>query len=157
VTAAAAPSPLPLADEPGRGNRVADAMITCPVVHDLSAGIDGIRAFFTDEHVHMALVVGPGRLLVTAIERSDLPAGSLAPGAAAELGRLAGRTIGPVQALDTATALLQREGRRRLAVVDDRGRLVGLLCLKKDQSGYCSDDSVRARGEVPGRRRRCPA
>jgi len=33
------------------------------------------------------------------------------------------------------------------AVVDDRGILLGLLCLKKDGTGYCSDDGVQRRAE----------
>jgi hypothetical protein len=40
-----------------------------------------------------------------------------------------------------------RERRRRLAVVDESGRLLGLLCLKKDQCGYCSDEGIRERAQ----------
>jgi hypothetical protein len=36
-------------------------------------------------------------------------------------------------------------GRRRLAVVDDRGLLVGLLCLKRSGRGFCSAADVAAR------------
>jgi hypothetical protein len=48
-----------------------------------------------------------------------------------------------------------RHGRRRPAVVDDSGRLLGLLCLKKDGTDYCSDEGVRDRAQhatQPGRR-----
>ena len=34
---------------------------------------------------------------------------------------------------------------RRLAVVDDDHRLLGLLCLKRSGSGFCSDDDVISR------------
>jgi hypothetical protein len=37
------------------------------------------------------------------------------------------------------------EKRRRLAVVDHTGRLLGLLCLKHDGRGYCTDEGIRAR------------
>ena len=37
---------------------------------------------------------------------------------------------------------LLRERRRRLAVVGEGGRLLGLLCLKKDGTGYCSDEGI---------------
>ncbi len=137
---------FPAAAGNGRTRRfVADAMISCPKTHGVEATVDDIRALFEDEHVHMALIVAAGRRLVTTIERPDIPARSAARSPAAELGMLAGRTAGPAQALEAVTAGLLRERRRRLAVVDDCGRLLGLLCLKKDGSGYCSDDNIRQR------------
>jgi hypothetical protein len=36
-------------------------------------------------------------------------------------------------------------GRRRAAVTSADGRLLGLLCLKASQVGFCSDTDVRAR------------
>jgi hypothetical protein len=36
-------------------------------------------------------------------------------------------------------------GRRRAAVTSADGRLLGLLCLKASQAGFCSDHDVRAR------------
>ncbi len=43
--------------------------------------------------------------------------------------------------------MLLARGRRRLAVVDERGALLGLLCLKRRLTGFCSDADVAARGE----------
>jgi hypothetical protein len=45
-------------------------------------------------------------------------------------------------------------GRRRAAVTSADGRLLGLLCLKASQTGFCSEQDVRARalgkaGSVP--------
>jgi hypothetical protein len=48
-------------------------------------------------------------------------------------------------------ALLVRTGRRRLAVVDEEGRLLGLVCLKRRRTGYCTDAGVAERA----RSRRC--
>ena len=45
-----------------------------------------------------------------------------------------------------------REERRRLAVLDDSGRLIGLLCLKGNGTGYCADDGRRGRRELVCRR-----
>jgi CBS-domain-containing membrane protein len=126
---------------------VADAMVTCPKTHGLDTVVDEIRAFFVDDHVHMALIVASDRRLVTTIERPDLPASSSGSSWAVELGALPGRTVAPSAALDAVTAALLRDQRRRLAVVDDRGRLIGLLCLKKSGTGYCSDGDVRERAE----------
>jgi hypothetical protein len=145
VTTLAAAALPPVAGDARTGQVVADAMIRCPKTHDLGTTADEIRAFFEDDHVHMALIVRTDRRLVTTIERADLSARPAVRTLAAELGTLTGRTVGPARNLDAVTAGLLRERRRRQAVVDDRGRLLGMLCLKKDGSGYCSDDNVRQR------------
>jgi len=129
--------------------RVADAMVTCPVTHGPDCGLAAIREFFTDEHRHMALIVGADGRLITAIERPDLAAATSPSGLAAELGTLGGRTAAPADALGAVTARLLREGRRRLAVVDSAGRLLGLLCLKRSGAGYCSDEGIRQRARSP--------
>jgi CBS domain-containing protein len=79
------------------------------------------------------------------VERADLPA--TLPGAtpARSVGTLAGRTVGPDDPVERAAAILARQRRRRLAVVDGAGRLLGLLCLKRSRTGFCSDADVRAR------------
>jgi len=117
-------------------------MITRPQTHDLASGLHDIVACFEDDHVHMALVVAPDGRLISTIERVELPPSGPASLRACELGTLTGRTIDPAAGLDATTALLVRQRRRRLAVVDDSGRLLGLLCLKKDCTGYCSDDGI---------------
>ena len=127
------------------GTRVADAMITCPKTHGPRSSIDEIRALFDDDHVHIALIVAAGGRLISTIERSDLAAATAYSGPVAGLGTLAGRTVGPSSHLEVAAAALVREGRRRLAVVDHRGRLLGLLCQKWGGRGYCTDEGVRSR------------
>lgn len=129
------------------GNRVADVMVRFPKTHGSGSGLEEIRAFFGDDHVHMALIVAADGRLVTTIERSDLAAAIPDSTLARELGTLTGRTTGPVDPLDAATAALLRGRRRRLAVIDDSGRLLGLLCLKKDETGYCSDEGIRGRAQ----------
>jgi hypothetical protein len=93
----------------------------------------------------VALIVAADGRLVTTIERPDLAAAPSRSRQAGELGTLAGRTVGPSDDLDAATAVLLRDGRRRLAVVDHSGRLLGLWCLKRDRTGFCSDESIRQR------------
>jgi len=130
------------------GRRVADAIVTHPKTHGPGSGLETIRAFFEDDHVHMALIVATDGRLVTTIERPDLTAATSGSAPVATLGTLSGRTAGPTDPLDAATATLLREGRRRLAVVDDSGRLLGLLCLKRDGTGYCSDEGIRERSRL---------
>lgn len=114
-------------------------------MHGPGSRLAEIQAFFQDDHVHMALIVAMDGLLVTTIERRDLAAALPGATPAGELGTLTGRTAGPADPLDATTAALLRAQRRRLAVVDDSGRLVGLLCLKKDGTGYCCDEGIRER------------
>lgn len=40
---------------------------------------------------------------------------------------------------------MTRAGQRRLAVIDDDSqRLLGLLCLKRSRTGFCTDEGVAA-------------
>ena len=132
------------------GTCVGDGMVARPKTHRPEAQLDEIRSLFEDDHVHMALIVTTDGRLLTTIERPDLAAAPSRSTPAVGLGRLAGRTVGPSDALAAATARLLREGRRRLAVVDDSGRLLGLLCLKRDGTGYCSEEGIRARARQRG-------
>jgi hypothetical protein len=129
--------------------RVRDAMVTGPKIHGMDTLLEDIRSLFEDDHVHMALIVAEG-LLITTIERSDLlePFSGSTP--ACQVGTLMGRTISPDRPLDGVTAALKRSGRRRLAVADGSDELLGLLCLKRDRSGYCSDQGVRQRAAQSG-------
>jgi hypothetical protein len=120
-------------------------MVACPKTHRPDTALDEIREFFEDDHVHMALIVTADQRLLTTMERSDLATASSPAPPARDLGRLVDRTVSPSAALDAVTARLLREGRRRFAVVDSTGRLLGLLCLKRDGTGYRSDAGIRER------------
>jgi CBS domain-containing protein len=124
--------------------RVRDAMVTVPKTHATGTPVAAIRSLFEDDHVHMALIV-VGLRLITTVERSDLDGRLSGSTCADQVGTLAGRTISPNRPLDEVTVLLKQAGRRRLAVVDGSGELLGLLCLKRDGTGYCSDQGVRER------------
>jgi len=125
--------------------RVAGAMVTCPKTHGPESGVKEINALFKDEHVHLALIVGAVGRLLTTIERSDLASVRSSALPVVTSGTLEGRTVGPSDSLVATTPTFPRQGRRRLAVVDHSGRLLGLLCLRKDATGYCSDESTPAR------------
>lgn len=126
--------------------RVVDAMVVCPKVLGPDTTVPMLERFFVDQHVHLALTVGADGRLLTTLERGDLEQiRSGRPGAITECGTLLGRTVLPATRLETATARLKRQRRRRPAVVDDTGQLLGLLCLMRDGTGYCSDEGIRAR------------
>jgi CBS domain-containing protein len=124
----------------------AEAMLTTPVRHPLSATVGEIRDYFRDDHVHAALIVSPAGYLEAVVERDDI-AGCHAPdAAAAPLGRLEGRTVAAGASVAEVRRAMTAAGRRRVAVTGADGRLLGLLCLKASRAGFCSDQDVRARG-----------
>jgi CBS domain-containing protein len=130
-------------------------MVRRPAVHPPWTTIGDLRAFFEDDHVHIALVVDHGEL-IGAVERSDLAeADDLA--SALDVATLRGRAITPDVPLAAALGSLRRSGRRRLAVTGPDRELLGLLCLKASGDGFCSDADVAARRREQGHRVRTPS
>jgi hypothetical protein len=123
----------------------AEAMLTTPVRHPLSATVGEIRDFFRDDHIHAALIVSPAGYLEAVVERDDIAGCQALDTAAASLGRLAGRTVPAGACLAEVHQAMIAAGQRRAAVTGPDGRLVGLLCLKASQRGFCSEQDVRAR------------
>lgn len=130
---------------------VAAAMVRAPTVHGPDVTVADLVDFFTDDHVHAAVVVRDSTLL-SVVVRSDL-AGRAPAGPASAAGRLTGRTTGPDAELEPTRRQMLARGARRLAVVDGAGHLVGLLCLKRTGLGFCTDTDVadRARERRDGR------
>jgi predicted transcriptional regulator len=124
-------------------------MVTRPAVHRASTTVGELRAFFDDDHVHMALLVDDGAL-VGAIERADLVAATSDETPVCELATLDARTVAPDAALPDAFAAMRRAGRRRLAVTTEDSALLGLLCLKASGNGFCCDEDVAARRRPAG-------
>jgi CBS domain len=122
---------------------VAQAMVTNPKVFGPGLSRSDLDQLFADDHVHAALVVHDGQL-ITVIQRTDLE-DSLPDANPCSLGTLTGRVVAPDAPLAAVHARMRREQRRRLAVIDESGRLLGLLCLKKSGTGFCSDADVRSR------------
>jgi CBS domain-containing protein len=126
------------------GMTVADAVMTVPKVLDERASVAEVRHLLADDHVHAALLVDASGVLVTVVERNDLPAGR-DDTPARSLGQIDGRVVAGDAQLRAVADRMLAERRRRLAVVDDTGRLVGLLCMKRNFTGFCSDADVLAR------------
>ena len=127
---------------------VGDVMVRRPKLLPDDVSVADVRRLLADDHVHLALVVGSGRTLVAAIERADLESGVDDVASAAAQGSLSGRTIAPATPVRDAAARMAASGRRRLAVVDEQGVLLGLLCLKRSGLGFCSDADVERRNAV---------
>ena len=129
---------------------VADAMLTIPTRHPLAATVREMRDFFRDDHVHAALIVSPAGYLAAVVERHDIADSHPPDAAAAPLGRLAGRTVSAGASLAEVRRAMDATGRRRAAVTSIDGRLLGLLCLKANRAGFCSDQDVCARAGLGG-------
>jgi len=134
------------------GASVADLMIRRPKVLPRTATLALARASLADDHVHMVLLVhgdggrdgSLGRLCGTLV-RTDLPTGERDDEPALPYAALAGRTVAPDAHAHEVHQAMAATGVRRLAVVDDADRLLGLLCLKRHHRGFCDDVGVRAR------------
>lgn len=131
------------------GPTVGEVAITAPKTLPADTTVLEVRAAFTDSHVHVVLLVEDPRLprtrLLGTLVRSDLPDGAPGSATALELATLTGRTVDPATPVHDAHRRLVSSGQRRLAVVGPRRELVGLLCLRADGSGFCTDAGVAAR------------
>lgn len=125
---------------------VLDVVVRMPKTLSPRATAAEARAALEDDHVHMLVITDGGRLLGTLV-REDLAAPVVATDLALERAVVDDRTIRPDVGAEEARRVMLERGVRRLAVVDDDGMLLGLLCLKRRLTGFCSDDDVRARAE----------
>lgn len=129
---------------------VAQAMVRRPDVLPTDAGVDDVRAAFDDDHVHMVLLTD-GDVLRGTLVRGDVPDTAPDVQKARRFARLTDRTVSATEPTDAVLQWLTARQQRRLAVVDDHGRLVGLLCLKASGTGFCSDADVASRARGPSR------
>jgi hypothetical protein len=125
-------------------NTVADVMMHQPKLCHEDSTVGDVRAVFAGDHVHAVLITSGTRLL-TVIERADLGPEAPDSAPAARLGQLTGRVIAPTASADIALRQMIADGRRRLSVVGPDGRLLGLLCLKRSGTGFCSDENASRR------------
>ncbi|WP_152627696.1 CBS domain-containing protein [Streptacidiphilus melanogenes] len=124
---------------------VVGSMHTFPKTSPVSTTVGQAREFFGNDKVHALLVVSHG-VLVAVVERPDL-VGRSDHEPVASAGRLGDRVVAPSDSLRETWDAMAAAGRRRVAVVTEEGRLVGLLCLKRSGRGFCSDAGIGARAE----------
>lgn len=129
---------------PAHRPTVADAMLTSPARTGRADSAADARRLLDSEHRHVALVVDERGVLLTVVARGDV-VGVSDDAAASGLGRLDGRVVSPGDDLEVTRATMLAQARRRLAVVDDTGRLLGLLCLKSHGQGFCTAETVAER------------
>jgi CBS domain-containing protein len=150
ATAGSAPAGSAPAGIEREARTVAQVMVREPKQCGLETRVGELRRFFRDDHVRAALVVHDG-VLVTVVEPEDIGDSELTDALpAAGLGRLLDRVVLESTPLRLVHRRMLATGQRRLAVIDDAGRLVGLLCLKRKRDGFCSDEDVWARAIAAG-------
>ena len=125
----------------------ADVMIASPKVLPADASVGDVRSLFDDDHVVMVLLAEDGVLLGTLL-RSDLPDTVPASAPARPLSTTTGRTVSPAAPVAAVYRRLLEQGARRLVVVDGANRLLGLVCLKRSRTGFCTDAGVAARSRA---------
>lgn len=128
-------------------------MLRVPRTHPAGLTVAQARAAFgASAKTHMVLLVRDGFLLGT-LTLGDLACDVFSGAPALDLSSLDGRTVRPDAPLARTHLMMRERGIRRLAVVDESGRLLGLLCLKHSLRGFCTDEGVaamrlaRARGD----------
>jgi CBS domain-containing protein len=126
------------------GQNVLDVVLRLPKTMGLRATVAESRAAFTDDHVHMLLLTEGSRLVGTLVA-GDLPGSGADEALACDYATLEGRTVPPHLPAEDARRLLLMTGQRRSAVMDDSGRLLGLLCLTRQLTRFCTDNDVAAR------------
>jgi CBS domain-containing protein len=126
---------------------VADAMIPAPKISGPEATVRDVKALLENDRVLAVLIAHRGMLLAV-VERSDLDRSTSDEASALSVGRLSGRVVAGDHSLQAAHRWMTGSGTRRLAVVDEGGRLVGLLCLKRDGRGFCSSADLQSRADA---------
>lgn len=119
-------------------------MIREPKLCPSTVTVGAVRQLFTDDHVHAALLVS-GRRLLTVIERCDIAVSAPHDAPALLLGQLYDRVTTGAEPLELVYQRMHATGQRRLAVIDQDGALLGLLCLKRSRTGFCSEHDIRDR------------
>ncbi|MDR7364154.1 CBS domain-containing protein [Nocardioides marmoribigeumensis] len=138
------PTSLPASTGSPSPATAADVAVHHPTVHPPGATVGDVRRFLAGGHVHLALVVDGDGLLLSTLVRADLEGRDDAE-AAVHAGTLQGRTVPAELPVDLLPDRMLAVGARRLAVVDEAGLLVGLVCRKRSGEGYCSDEGIRSK------------
>jgi CBS-domain-containing membrane protein len=115
---------------------VADVMHRHLTTTPVATTVDELRAYFAASGSRrLALIVDDGRY-VGSIEAAALPADA---DGAATLGDHAvrGGTIGPGELATEARERGVADPSRRIPVVDDAGRLVGIVAVTRTLDGFC--------------------
>jgi predicted transcriptional regulator len=123
---------------------VGDVMVRRPKTLPADATVAQLREHFANPRVQTALLADAGRF-AGAIAPSELPDDAPPTAAARDYARLDVPTMAPDATMADAMALMDRRGDHRLVVLDgDGATLVGLLCLDRSGTSFCTEVPAQA-------------
>ena len=119
--------------------RVAEVMIKRPKTLAAGATVSDARLVFENPRVQVCPVVEDDGRLVGELTRDLIP--ESADDAAPARGYAGDHppTISPHASMGQAMERLEQLGSERLVVIDEDGRLTGLLCLNRRHGRFCVD------------------
>ena len=113
------------------GPTVRDVMLAEARTIPVDTPVQEVRETFANPRVHLLLVSDGDRFLGT-LKPDDVPAGgTIAAGVDEHVARLR-----PDDGIERALELLEHTS--RVPVVDEDGRLHGLVCLNRGKSAFCA-------------------
>jgi CBS domain-containing protein len=126
---------------------VADLMLRNPKTLPGDASVADVRAVLTNPRVQLVLLADGQRFRGAVSELPD-DADPAAP--ALDFAERSPITIGPTESAEAAFAAAAASPHRRAIVLDDRGNLLGLLCLNETLTRFCGATVKRAEAGSQG-------
>jgi CBS domain-containing protein len=122
------------APEIAEGAVVADVMLRDPKTLPAGATVGQVRELLERPSVQMVLLADAG-VFTGAV--TELPAGVADDEPAATVADPSPLALGPDESAATAFELAARLPHRRIVVLDEQRRLLGLLCLNSTRTRFC--------------------
>ena len=122
------------APEIAEGAVVADVMLRDPKTLPADATVGQVRELLERPSVQMVLLADAG-VFTGAV--TELPAGVADDEPAATVADPTPLAVGPDESAATAFELAVRLPHRRIVVLDEQRRLLGLLCLNSTRTRFC--------------------
>ena len=126
---------------------VADLMLRNPKTLPGDARVADVRAVLDNPRVQLVLLADGERFRGAVTE---FPADADPEAAALAFAERSPVTIGPTESADAAFAAATASPHRRAIVLDDRGNLLGLLCLNETLTRFCGASGKPAESGSPG-------
>src|SRR5262249_52550634 len=121
------------------GRTAADVMLSTPKTLPSNVTVEVARLQLDRGSVQILLLVD-GPLFVGAITR--IPPDAAPEESALQYATAMPETISPNEPATVAFARAGANADRRIVVVDDQGRLAGLLCLNQSRTQFCGGNTV---------------
>ena len=116
------------------GAVVADVMLRDPKTLPADATVGQVRELLERPSVQMVLLADAG---VFAGAVTELPPGVADDALALDVADSSPSTLGPTESAATAFELAARLPHRRVVVLDEQRKLLGLLCLNEARTRFC--------------------